>query len=64
MKGYCKMHTQVHLEITKIPMTVLAIDSVGHLPKTSKGNRWVLTASCLHVSYMFASQMVENVLKK
>ena len=42
-----------HLEIPQIPMAVLAMDTVGHLPVTSKGNRWVLTAICLHASYLF-----------
>ena len=33
-------------------MAVLAIDIIGHLPVMSKGNRWPLTAICLHTSYV------------
>ena len=46
-----------HLEILQIPMAVLAIDTIGHLPVTSKGHRWALTATCLHTLYMFAVPM-------
>ena len=41
-----------HLEKTQLPMAVLAIDNTGQLPITSKGNRWALTAICLHMSNM------------
>ena len=41
-------------------MTVLAIDTIGHLLVTSKGNRWDLTAICLHISYLFAVPMKER----
>ena len=47
-------------------MAVLAIDTIGHLPVMSKGNRWALTAICLHTSYKFTVSMkemsVENVM--
>ena len=39
---------------------MLAIDTVGHLPITSKGSRWALTAICLHISYVFAVLMKEK----
>ena len=56
-----------HLEIPQIPMAVLAIDTVGHLPITSKGNRWALTVICLYTSYMCAILMkaksAENVIQ-
>ena len=41
-------------------MADLAIHTIGHLPVMSKGNRWVLTAICLHPSYMFAVPMKEK----
>ena len=41
-------------------MAVLAIDTISHLPVTSKGNRCVLTAICLHTSYVFMIPMKEN----
>ena len=33
-------YLQEHLEDLKVPMTVLAIDTIGHLPITSNGNSW------------------------
>ena len=41
-------------------MAVLAMDTIGHLPITSKHNRQALTAICLHTSYMFAVTMKEK----
>ena len=52
-----------HLEIPQIPMAVLAIDTIGHLLVTSKGNRWALTAICLHTSYMFAIPVKKKTAK-
>ena len=46
-----------HLEISQLPMTVLAIDTIGHLPVTSKGNIWALTAIFLLTYYVFAIMM-------
>ena len=54
-------YQQKHLEIPQIPMTVLAIDTIGHLPVISKGNRWVLIVICLHTSYVFAVAMKEKL---
>ena len=60
-------YQQQHLEILQIPMAVLAMDTIGYLPMTSKGNRWALTAICLHTSYVFAILMkaksAENVVQ-
>ena len=41
-------------------MAVLAIYTICYLPITSKGNRWALTAICMHMSYMFAILMKEK----
>ena len=41
-------------------MAVLAMDTICHLPWTSKGNRLAATAICLHTSYMFAVPMKEK----
>ena len=41
-------------------MAVQAVDTIGYLPVISKGNRWSLTAICLHMSYMFAVAMKEK----
>ena len=46
-------YPQQHLEISQLSMQVLSIDTIGHLPIMSKGNRWALTAICLHMSYVF-----------
>ena len=37
-------YAKQHLEILQIPMAVLAIDTINHLPINCKGNRWALTA--------------------
>ena len=49
------------LEIPQMPKAVLAIDTKGHSPVTSKGNRWALTALCFHTTYVFMISMRENV---
>ena len=41
-------------------MAVLAMDTIGHLPITSKSNRWALMAICVHSSYIFAVSMKEK----
>ena len=56
-------YPQKHIEIPQIPMAVLAIDTKGHLPVTSKGNRWALTIICLHCSYVFMIPMKEILAK-
>ena len=60
-------YPQQHLEILQLPMAVVAMDTMGHLPVTSKGNRWALTAICLHMSYAFTILMMtksaENVVQ-
>ena len=45
-------------------MALIAIDTIGHLPITSKGNRWALIAVCLHTSYMFVVPMKEKSAEK
>ena len=60
-------HQQKHLEIPHIPMAALAIDTNRHLPVKLKGNRWSLTAICLHTSYVFVvpvkDKSTENVIQ-
>ena len=53
-------YPQQHLEVLKIPMEVLAMDTIGHLPMNSKGNRWALAAIYLHTFYVFAVPMKEK----
>ena len=53
-------HLQQYLKISQIPIAVLAMDTIGHLPITSKGNRWTLTAICLHTSYVLTVSMKEK----
>ena len=53
-------YPQQHSDIPKIPMAMLAIGTISHLPITSKGNRWTLTEICLHTSYVFAVTMKEK----
>ena len=56
-----------HLEITQTPMAALAINAIGHLTVMSKGNRWALKGTCLHISYVFAvtrkTKSAENVVQ-
>ena len=52
-------YAQQYVEVPQTPMTVLAMDIIGHLPITSKGNRWDLTAICLHTFYVFTVPMKE-----
>ena len=53
-------YLQQHLDILKVPMAVLEIDTIGHLTITSNSKRWVLIAICLHTSYIFAVLMKEK----
>ena len=53
-------YPQQHLEVLNIPMAELAMDTIGHLPITSKGNGWALTAICLHTPYVFTVSMKET----
>ena len=45
---------QKHLEIPQIPVAVLAMDTVGHLPVTTRGHLWAFIAVFMHMSYLFA----------
>ena len=47
----------------QIPMTVLALDTIDHLPITSKGNRWALSEICLHTSYVLTFPMKYNLVE-
>ena len=44
----------MHLEIPKVPFTGCAMDCIGLLPATSKGNRHALMFICLLTSYLIA----------
>ena len=57
-------YPEQHLELLQLPMVVLAIDTIGCLPITSKGNRWAWTTICLHLSYMFAILIKEKSAEK
>ena len=56
-------YQQQHLEIPKVPMPVLAMDTIGHLPITSNSNMWELMGICLHTTYIFVVPVKENLLK-
>ena len=47
----------------QIPMAVLAIDTLGCSPVTSKGNRLALIAVCLHTSSAFMVPMGRGQLQ-
>ena len=42
----------MHLEISKVPFAGCAMDCIGPLPATSKGNRHALMFICLLTSYL------------
>ena len=55
----------MHLEIPKIPFAGCAMDCIGPLPATSKGNRHAQTFICLLTSYLITvplkSKMADEV---
>ena len=55
----------MHLEILKVPFTGCAMDCIGPLPATLKGNRHMLTFICLLILYLIMvplkSKMVDEV---
>ena len=53
-------YPQQHLEVLKIPMAVVPVDTIGHLAITFKGNMWALTVVCLHMPYVFIFPMKEK----
>ena len=57
-------NTKKYLEV---PMAVLAMDTIGHLPVMSRGHQWALTAICMHMSYAFTilvrDKSAENVIQ-
>ena len=60
------LYTQpMHLEILKVPFAGCAMDCIGSLPATSKGNSHALTFICLLTSYLIVvplkSKMVDEV---
>ena len=42
----------MHLKIPQVLFAGCAMDSIGQLPTTPKGNRFVLTLICLLTSYL------------
>ena len=44
----------MHLKIPKVPFAGCAVDTIGLLPTTSKGNKYALTFMCLLTSYLIA----------
>ena len=53
-------YPQQHLEILQVPMAILAMNTIGHLPVTSRGHQWALTIICMHISHVFAITMKEK----
>ena len=42
----------MHLDTPNVPFTGCAVDTIGMLPTTSKGHKFVLTIICLLMSYV------------
>ena len=53
-------HPQLHIEIPKVPFACIAIDTIGRLPTTSKGNRYALTCIDLLTSHVIAVPIPNN----
>ena len=53
-------YLQQHLAVLNVPIAMLAMDTIGHLPITSNGNRWGLMDIYLHTSYVFTVPMMEK----
>ena len=53
-------HSQLHLEIPKAPFVCIAIDTIGNLPVTTAGNKYVLTCIDLLTSYVIAVPMPDK----
>ena len=50
-----KINTRpIHLKIPQVPFAGCAVDTIGLLPTTSKGNKYALTFMCLLTSYLIA----------
>ena len=61
-----QLYTQsMHLEVPKVPFAGCAMDCIGPLPATSKGNRQMLMFICLLTSYLITvplrSKMADEV---
>ena len=54
----------MHLEIPQVPFAGCAVDTIGMLPMTSKGNKYTLTFMCLLTSYLIAVPLKSKPLKK
>ena len=54
------MYTHLHLQITKIPLAILAMDIIGRLPVASKGHHYTISAICLHTSFIFVIPLKER----
>ena len=53
-------HPQLHLEIHKVPSACIAIDTIGKLPTTSSGNKYIITCIDLLTSYVIAMPMSDK----
>ena len=53
-------HPQLHLEVPKILFACIAINTIGKLPTTSSGNKYVLTCINMLTSYVIAIPMLDK----
>ena len=54
----------MHLKIPQVPFTGCAVDTVGLLPATSKGNKYALHFMCLSTSYLVAVPLKSKLPRK
>ena len=53
-------YPQQHLQIPQVPVAVLAMDTIGHLPVTSRGHCMAKSAICMETSYVLTIPMKEK----
>ena len=53
-------YVHLYFELPKMPMAILAMDTIGRLPVPLKGHHYALTAICLHMMFTFAIPLKEK----
>ena len=54
----------MHLNIPQVPFAGCAVDTIGLIPMTSKGNKYALTFMCLLTPYLIAVPLKSNTTEE
>ena len=54
----------MHLEIPQVPFIGCAVDTIGLLSRTSKGNKYALTFMCLLTYYLIAVPLKSKIAEE